>query len=70
MPINNAKTEIAQYSTTKLIPKTTPKMEARTYEETEYLEGSFSATVTWLDSGCIGTQLLPSSLKCRPLAAA
>jgi len=45
-------------------------MEAPTYEETEYLEGSFSTFITWLDFGFIGTQLLPSSLNCRPLAAA
>jgi len=61
---------MATDSTTRRIPKTTPKMEAPKYEETEYLEGSFSATITCLYSGCIGTQLLPSSLNCRPLAAA
>ena len=62
--------EIAKYSTTKRIPKTTPKMEAPTYEETECLEGSFSKFITRLDSGFIGTQLLPSSLNCIPLAVA
>jgi hypothetical protein len=66
MPIINTKMEIAKYSTTKRIPKripkTTPKMEAPKYEETEYLEGSFSKFITRLDSGFIGTQILPSSL--------
>jgi hypothetical protein len=70
MPITNTKYKITKYSITEITPKTTPKTEAPKYEETEYLEGSFSATITWLDSGCIGTQLLPSSLSCKPLAVA
>ena len=61
---------IVKYSATKRIPKTTPKMEAPTYEETEFLEGSFSKFITRLDSGFIGTQLLPSSLIFKPLTFA
>ena len=70
MPIINAKTVITKHSNTKRIPKTTPKMEAPKYEKTEYLEGSFSSLIIWLNSEFVGTQLLPSSLICKPLAAA
>ena len=45
-------------------------MEAPKNEESEYLGDSFSIFITWLDAVFIGTQLLPSSLNCRPLAAA